>query len=416
MVRLGNVRLGNFAKPKEKSFVSPTSWTDLIQHIHGSECQLVIAVTGGGSRAISQLLEVAGASQTVLEAVVPYASSSLEAWLGGTPDQSCSEPTARAMAMAAWMRARQLAPDIAPQTLVGIGATASLASNRPKRGEHRVHVAMQTATHTASYSLQLGKGSRDREQEQQLAAELILLATGEACNRNTTLAKQAINDQLLADEELETRHQRAEAGWAEVLLGHQNCSAVSQAEEHADKVSPQVIFPGAFNPPHAGHWRMAEIAAAKLGQPVAFELSIINVDKPPLDYVRLHERIETFQQWDADAKLLLTDAPTFSTKSARFPGCTFVVGADTIARIADPCYYDNWPAARDAAIETIANRGCRFLVFGRTCEDTGVFQSLGDLDLPESLRALCDEVAQSEFSERVSSTCLRLKKLSSGEK
>jgi len=243
-----------------------------------------------------------------------------------------------------------------------------------------------------------------------------LLVTGEACNLNTTSVKQALSDQLLADELLETRTQQAEAGWAEVLLGKQNYFAVSQAEDHAGEVQPQILFPGAFNPPHVGHQRMAEIAAAKLGQAVAFELSITNVDKRPLDYLQLHERIETFQRWNAAAKLLLTDAPTFSTKSARFPGCTFVVGADTIARIADPRYYHNSSAARDAAIGTIASHGCRFLVFGRMCEDLNVFQSLTDLHLPESLRTLCDEVAPSEFSERASSTRLRLKKSSCDEK
>ena len=34
--------------------------------------QLVVAVTGGGSQAIADLLTVPGASATVLEAVVPY--------------------------------------------------------------------------------------------------------------------------------------------------------------------------------------------------------------------------------------------------------------------------------------------------------------------------------------------------------
>jgi len=402
------VRRGQHRKSKETSIVSHTPWTELIERIHAGDYQLVIAVTGGGSKAISQLLDVAGASQTVLEAVVPYASSSLEAWLGGSPDSSCSEPTARAMAMAAWMRARHLAPDIAPQNLVGVGATASLASHRPKRGEHRVHVAVQTATQTASCSLQLRKDSRrDREEEQWLAAMLILLVTGEACQEDTALACEAMNDQLLKNEPLTTRTKQAETDWVDLLLGKQKYSVVprQQVNEKDFAVESPVIFPGAFNPPHVGHRRMAQMAAAKRGQSVAFELSITNVDKPPLDYVRLHERIEAFQRWDPTATLLLTDAPTFCSKAARFPGCTFVVGTDTIVRIADPRYYHHSPAVRDAALETIANHGCRFLVFGRHCE--GVFQSLADLNLPATLQTLCEEVVQSEFSEDISSTRLR---------
>src|SRR5205823_7907670 len=88
------------------SFVSVSQ--TLIEQIHKSGRQLVLAVTGGGSGAISALLQVPGASASVLEAIVPYAATALADWLGGRPDQYCSERTARAMAMAAVERARQL--------------------------------------------------------------------------------------------------------------------------------------------------------------------------------------------------------------------------------------------------------------------------------------------------------------------
>ena len=64
-----------------------------------------MAVTGGGSRAISELLEVPGASRTVLEAVVPYAAPALIAWLGAKPEHFCEPRTARAMAMVGFQRA-----------------------------------------------------------------------------------------------------------------------------------------------------------------------------------------------------------------------------------------------------------------------------------------------------------------------
>src|SRR5688500_11050393 len=73
--------------------------TRAVQQIHASGRQLVIALTGGGSGAISTLLQVPGASASILEAIVPYAAQSLHDWLGGPVDQYCSEATARAMAM-----------------------------------------------------------------------------------------------------------------------------------------------------------------------------------------------------------------------------------------------------------------------------------------------------------------------------
>ena len=101
---------------------------------------------------------------------------------------------------------------------------------------------------------------------------------------------------------------------------------------------------------------------------------------------------------------LITRAPTFVEKAELFPGATFVVGADTMVRIAEPRYYggdDRGGTMRDL----IARQGCRFLVFGRKV--AGRFQSLGDLVLPAALRALCDEVPEAEFREDVSSTELR---------
>ena len=74
-------------------------------------------------------------------------------------------------------------------------------------------------------------------------------------------------------------------------------------------------------------------------------------------------------------------------------------------RIAAPQYYGGNPTACQCAIERIASRGCRFLVFGR---QMGVgFVRLADLDLPDSLHVLCREVPPEVFREDVSSTAIR---------
>ena len=357
---------------------------------------MVLAVTGGGSKAISQILEVPGGSGTLLEAVVPYSQAALEQWLGGSPDQACCEPTARAMAMAAWLRARELTPETDPHLLLGIGCTASLASNRPKRGDHRVHVAVQTTTETTSFSLTLAKGKRDRKKEEWLAAKLVLTALCEAARIDASAARQALNEQLRDDEPIHHLHNKAPDEWTKLLLG--SLASVDQPE------SPHAIFSGAFNPPHLGHQRLANIAAQRLDLPVAYELSVTNVDKPPLDFVEIASRLGALRQMDDTAKVVLTRAPTFWQKAALFSGCTFVVGADTLVRIGDPRYYKD-SIDLDSAIAEIADRGCRFLVFGRLIDDR--FQVLSELSIPDKLRALCDEVSASEFREDVSSTDLR---------
>jgi hypothetical protein len=174
-------------------------------------------------------------------------------------------------------------------------------------------------------------------------------------------------------------------------------------ERAADPRSPAVLFPGAFNPLHGGHRAMAEFAEAQLGRPVEFEISLVNVDKPPLAVLELVRRCE---QFTPEQSLWLTSAPRFAEKAECFPGATFVVGIDTVGRLIDPRYYAGDAVACQRAIEHIAARGCRFLVFGRALADG--FATLSQLDLPQALAAICDEVRETEFRADVSSTEIRI--------
>jgi hypothetical protein len=192
--------------------------------------------------------------------------------------------------------------------------------------------------------------------------------------------------------------QEADSSWTELLLGQRTSVSIG---DDPSAPSPAVLFPGAFNPLHGGHSRMAEVAAARCGGPVTFEMSIVNVDKPPLDFIEIADRLEQI----TDRRVLLSRAPTFVEKAHLVPGCLFVVGIDTLERIGQPRYYGGDVAQRDAAIDTIADQGCRFLVFGRALGDD--FVTLSDVQLPERLRRLCDFVPEREFREDVSSTQLR---------
>jgi nicotinamide mononucleotide (NMN) deamidase PncC len=365
---------------------------ELIAAIHASGAKIVIAITGGGGSAIGKLLEVPGGSASMLEAIVPYSQAALNEFLGGTPDQFCSEPTARAMAMAAWIRARHLDASGDPYKLVGIGMTASLVSSTPKKGEHRIHIGVQTAEQTSSYSLTLNKGARIRSEEEQLAAKLLISALGEVCVKS----ERTLQDQMLSGEQIERQQQLAESEWTKLLLGKRNIVFAGESS------SLKGVFPGAFNPLHAGHREMMSQASKRLDK-VAYEISITNVDKPPIDFIEIQNRLDGLGQHD----IVLTTAPTFREKAALLPHTTFVVGIDTLVRIADPSYYHNNPAERDQAIEDIAAASCRFLVFGR--ELKGEFCCVDDVELPPILRELCDAVPECEFHEDVSSTELRKK-------
>ena len=371
----------------------------LVRHIHDGSARIVLAISGGGSRAMADLLEVPGASRVVLEAVVPYAEASMIAWLGNRPEQFCSPPTARAMAVVAFGRARKYG--VADESAVGIGCTASLATDRPKRGAHRAQVALQTASRTVTWSLELQKDRRSRAEEEELVRRMILNAAAEASGIPLRLDLPLMDEEQIQDVET-----HAPASWQDLFLGKVEAvcerGGKSRPVGSQDLGTPRAVLPGAFNPLHAGHVCMARVGQEILGAPVAMELSILNVDKPPLDYSEIDRRLHEFAP---EQTVWLTRAATFEEKSRLFPNATFLVGVDTLRRIVTPQYYPGDSAACLRAIGRIADRGCRFLVFGRNM-GTGLVR-LSDLELPDVLRNLASEVPIERFCEDISSTAIR---------
>src|SRR5437016_12595489 len=113
---------------------------ELIEALHReSPYQYVLALAGGGTGAAAQLLNVPGGSRTLLEVAVPYGQQALSEFLGRVPEQFCSAATSLTLARRALERARWLAAGL---PVAGVGCTASLATDRPKKGDHRFHVAV----------------------------------------------------------------------------------------------------------------------------------------------------------------------------------------------------------------------------------------------------------------------------------
>lgn len=349
--------------------------TDRARRLHDSPWQGVFYLAGGGTSLLNEMLGTPGASRTVLDVRIPYAGAAMAELLGAAPEQACSEATARAMAMSAFQQARKLEA----RQPFGFSCSASLATDRTKRGEHRAHAAIQTenATYTAFWTF-----SGNRADEEEALTEALWAKLGQVLDIEGV--------EGLA----EVIHTAGKPAWQALILGD------SLAEATADH-DGRLLFPGAFNPLHDGHRQMLTIAEAVTGMQGAYELSVANVDKPFLDYREIEQRLSQF-----DRPVWLTRLPTFIEKARQFPDATFVVGLDTLVRIAEPRYYGS-PAMRDEALKELAEYGASYIVFGRTLN--GRFLVLDDLldELPALLVERSTGIPRDRFDNPASSTGIR---------
>ena len=191
-------------------------------------------------------------------------------------------------------------------------------------------------------------------------------------------------------------------GALESILVDLSLPVAVRAGQVVEHPRPRAVLSGAFNPLHRGHQQMAAVAARILGTRVDFELSRRNVDKPG---IAPHDLVRRLTQFADQQTVWITDAATFAQKAASFPGATFVIGADTATRVGEPRYYNDSVQDRNQSLRSLAERSCRFLVFGRLIESA--FCELSDLALPAALKSLCCQVEPAEFRVDISSSSLR---------
>jgi len=162
-----------------------------------------------------------------------------------------------------------------------------------------------------------------------------------------------------------------------------------------------ILLPGSFNPLHKGHEELMAAAEKTSGREGVFELSIVNVDKPPLGITEIDRRL---LQVKGRYPVVLTCAPTFVQKAELFPGAWFALGYDTAVRLLSPDYHDDIPGM----LKRFNERGTRFVVAGRLYK--GAFQGLEMLNIPDGFEELFIPIPETLFREDISSTELREQK------
>lgn len=379
---------------------TPSQLTTVLTAIHARPHMIVLEFAGAGAQALAWLHSVGGSSRTILEATDRYASTSLAEAIGYTPQKATAPEVAQSMAQLAYQRARELATTEAP--VVGVGCTATIATDRQKRGDHRCCIAVCSGTGLMQYELIMHKGYRTRQEEEELVSLLILRSIADVCD-----IQEPLNVDLASDEVIDTQFIPAEplmqlmnetVDWVKVTPDGQLSTGRI--------LSDVALLSGSFNPLHDGHQQLARVVASQLRREVLFELPLVNAEKAPIDLKEAHRRSAQFAGY---ATLLFTRAPLFTQKVVIFPRSVFVLGIDTAKRLTQLRFYDSDPKKMDLALNAIRSAGCRFLVAGRVDKD-GQFLTLSDANVPPQYADLLEEIPPESFRMDISSSALRAEK------
>lgn len=336
--------------------------------LRGGGFRVFITATGAGAGMQDVLWRVPGCSSFLVGAAFPYEAAETEDLLGYRPEQFASEETAIDLSHASYLHALDTARSDA--TTIGVGLTASVASTSAHRGEHRVHLAVTTPTHTFGRTLVLAKGAGQdaRDVDGAIADEAGLLALFHAAS-------------LAEDPDLSDWSAPARARF----LARPYWSADGRRHPASELPPGAPLFAGAFNPPHEGHFALASTARGH-AVPAVFAVCATPPHKEQLSTADLLRSVKMLRGHD---RLFTEGDPLYLDKARRFPGRAFIVGADAVARMLDPA----WGPEVEAMLAEFMHLGTTFRVNARLVN--GVPLTPEDLiaQVPERFRALFVPVA-----------------------
>ena len=345
--------------------------------------RIYVAATGAGAGIQQELWNVPGISKVLVGADFPYAKEATDRYLGYSPDHYCDRETAVALAMESYTRAWS-----AGTYALGLGLTATVATKDIHRGEHRVHAAVIRDGFCKVWTVVLDKHDGSMREEDGRTSDLIgISAIREAIH---------VDSFEVALEARQFPPVRSVESFDATSLALKNILARPLFTSTGKRLQAPangnglVLFPGAFNPPHEGHFWMANEHEAM------FQITLDAPHKPSLSVTDVLQRAKLLEGHD---RLFTTGDPLYLDKAKRFPGSSILIGVDAIQRMLDP----KWGLEIPAMLDEFRKLGIKFLVADRMLDDKLVTLD----DIPGAPKDICTRIWRPAQHLGMSSTRIR---------
>jgi hypothetical protein len=299
-----------------------------LRQLLNKKVRIYLACTGAGAGLQNLLWRVPGISSVLVGAEFPYGEEAFADFVRFKPEKYCDERAAMDLAMQAFYRAYKF--DGSPA--LGIGLTASVATTKEHRGDHRVYVATFSAERSriTCATLEKGVGVIQREVDGEtcdlLGVNALLKAVGEdsycvPAPENVLRVTTLPNADTIASRQFFKHPFFSREGTREEFLP----DCFSEKESAA-------LYPGNFFPPHEGHFGIVD-AYSQQPVRVAFTVDASAPNRDGLSIAELLQRAKLLKGRD----VLFTDhAPLYLDKARRYPGRAFLIGVDAFERMLDP--------------------------------------------------------------------------------